>query len=310
LAYLTTGKTKEEPMKPWIFALAAAATASTGCTTLSLERQTLAQTGTVVDMRYREDLDNLAMIAKDPMALPSYASIYAGTTQVTDNASLSSTTVWLAKGVMGSLTHGFNSEAANPQVSRAVLMNWSLDPIVVPEKLEAIRCACRWVIYGPEHACDACAELLASPEEAASPGRHFGVADDLAKLPSGWLHLGKLEDVPLNACYKAHSGATWVWVTHEGIKGLADFSLIVQNIARVDSNSPSLFASPPFPSLWKFETADYKPDDCLPYKVTAIVAVDENRHLVPDQPYQRNREDNIGGDPHLRSLINAAGAPH
>ena len=32
-----------------------------------------------------------------------------------------------------------------------VTSNWTLDPVVAPEKLRAMRAATRWVVLGPEH---------------------------------------------------------------------------------------------------------------------------------------------------------------
>src|SRR5579885_1738147 len=88
---------KRRRMKWWV-TLVFAMAACSGCTSLCLERHTLAQGGTVEDLRYREVLDALAMVADDPATLPAYASIYAGTAQVTDSGQALSTTVWTAVG--------------------------------------------------------------------------------------------------------------------------------------------------------------------------------------------------------------------
>jgi hypothetical protein len=236
-------------MKPWILLLASAL-ASTGCTTLALERHTLAQGHSIADLRYFEVLQNLALVAHDPSALPAYSSIFAGTAQVVDGGQLSSGTLWVVKGIMGSNRYGFLSETATPQLTRTVSENWSLDPMIAPEKIEALRCACRWVLFGREMACSSCPDLLAKPDECRTPGRHFGVADRLAKLPPGWLHVGCLKDVPLTTHYKAHCGDTWVWVLPDGMAGLADFTLIFQDIARVGINSESLFYQPRQPCVY------------------------------------------------------------
>jgi hypothetical protein len=283
----------------------------TGCTTLSTERHTTGLNGTVMDLRYREVMDDLAMVANDPNAVPSFSTMYAGTTQVTDAGQIGSTTIWTTAPFLGQMSSGYNSEAVNPLLSRMIVENWSLDPIVVPEKLEAMRCACRWVIYGPEHACDGCTDLLGDPDQSPpGTGRHFNVADKLAKLPPGWLHVGGLKDVPLKACYKAHCGKTWVWVMPQDFPALADFFLVFQDIARVDINSPTLFSLPPPNSALKFQTNNLpvclcglKDPSC---QITAVVSIDQHGHLVPDQPYIRYRQDNTGADAHLRSAINAA----
>jgi hypothetical protein len=303
-------------MKPWILALAACA--CEGCTMMSLERHTLAQTESAIDLRYREIMDNLAMVACDPASLPAYSSIFAGTIQITDQQQLVSTTAWQHV-ISKPIQDGFSSEAMNPVVSRTVFQNWTLDPIVVPEKLEAMRACCQWAIGGPEHVYPDSMSLLISPDKApAGSARHFDVADKLERLPPGWLHVGCLKDVPGCALYKAHCGGTWVWVMPEGIKGLADFSLIIQNIARVYSNSPTLFNLPPAYLPTRFQTADSpiienKNDPkSRQVRMTAMVYVDQGGHLIPDVPYCPVRIDNVSVDSHVKSQINAAAVatPH
>jgi hypothetical protein len=98
--------------------------------------------------------------------------------------------------------------------------------------LRALRCACRWVIYGPDKAGSDCHDLLEDAQTALTPDPpHFGVANRLASLPPGWLHVGGWKDVPLHACYKAHCGHTWVWVMREDTEAFATFTLILQDIA-------------------------------------------------------------------------------
>ena len=282
------------------------ALASSGCIASALERHTLAQAATPTDIRYQEVLDNLAMVAHDPSALPAYSSIFAGTAQITDTAQLASTTSFGP--------HGAGGEILSPQFSRAVLGNWTLDPINTPEKLEAIRCACRWVLYGEEFACHDCAGLLASPAEAPYPGRHFGVADRLVNLPQGWVCAGKRNQMPRGVCYTGHCGETWVWVMPGCTRALADFNMIIQDIARVDINSPTLQYIRDVPSDFQFPTKSLCktqcPDGPLPSTqpfVVAEVSVDPCGHLMADIPYYRWRVENVGSDASLRSQISAAG---
>jgi hypothetical protein len=280
-----------------------------GCTTFSLEHYTLGQSATAIDLRYHEVLANLALIADDPCTLPAYSTIFTGTAQVSDTAQLSATTTLQTIG--GKIGNGFGSQNAAPQLTRNISENWALDPLVTPEKLEAMRCACRWVLFGPAAVSGECAELLAGPEQAPTPGRHFGVADRLAALPTGWLHHGKLHHVPPGACYKAHCRGTWVWVMPDGIKGLAEFTLILQEIAHVNINSLTVFVVQPTPSDFSFLTTpletcgpDGKP---MTVKVAAVVPVNCGLEIVPNLPYYRLRLDNVGSDAHLRSQISAAG---
>jgi hypothetical protein len=277
-----------------------------GCTTLALERQTLSQAATPTDIRYQEVLENLAMVARDPAALPAYSSIFAGTAQITDTSQFASTT---------SVGPGAPSaQVASPQFTRAVVGNWTLDPINAPEKLEAIRAACRWVLYGPEFACRDAPGLLASPAQAPYPGRHFGVADRLARLPKGWVHVGPRSQVPAAARYKARCGETWVWVMPVDTRALADFNIVLQEIARTDINSLTLQFIRPGPSDFTFPTNPLAHTPChtspffeIPPAVIAEVSVDPCGNLMPDIPYYRWRTENVGSDASLRSQVNAAG---
>jgi hypothetical protein len=287
-----------------------------GCTSLSLQRETIAQSQSVTSLRYQEVVNNLALIANDATALPSYSSIFAGTTQITDTWQFGSTTTWLTKGIMGSAVSGFSSETISPQFSRNVTDNWSLDPVLAPEKLEAMRSACWWALFGKEKACEGpYFDLLASPNQSPTPGRHFGVLDQLTGLPTGWLHVGKLTDVAANACYKARSDRTWVWVTPDGLPGLSDLTLVLQNIARVSINSPSLFYWPPPPCIYDRITSpkplpagNMKDQNVDQRKLEVYAYTDGCNHLLPAVPYQQYRFENLGTDSSFRSYISAAGA--
>ena len=243
-----------------------------GCTMMSLERQTVTQTDTAIDIRYREVMDNLALIARNPSALPSYATIYSGTASVQDTGQLISTTT---------LPWSVGSEALNPSFMRQIGDNWVLDPLVDPEKMEAIRAACQWAIGGPDRVYPDSRSLLIRPDQAPKgPERHFGVAERLAQLPPGWLGVGKHADIPACAFYKAHCGDTWVWVNPGGMKGLAEFTIILQDIARIPINSQTLFNLPPVFTPIVFATADSKPTDRFQTTVQAVV--DQGGHLVTD----------------------------
>jgi hypothetical protein len=285
-----------DAMKRWMLCLLACGLA--GCTMVSLERHTVAQTDSAVDLRYREVMDNLALVADDPSTLPSYSSIFSGTVSVQDQGQLLSTITW---------PFSAGSQVVDPSFNRQISQNWTLDPIMIPEKLEAIRAACQWAVGGRDSVYEDSWDLLIGPEEAKPGiGRHFGVKKKLEKLPDGWLRIGSRRDVPACACYRAHCGRAWVWVMPEDMKALADFTLIIQDIARVPANSPTLFNFPPVYTPIVFATTDVEnPNHRV--KITAQVVVDQSGHLVTDVPYYPVRLDTLGSDSNLRSAIGAAG---
>jgi hypothetical protein len=278
-----------------------------GCTSLAGKRHALDQEKTSSDIRCQEVLDNLALVAHDSFALPAYSSIYAGSAFVQDTTQIASlTTLGPGMAVAG--------ESVTPQFTRLATGNWALDPPPAPEKLEAIRGACQWVVCGPQFAqAHDYERVLQSPLQAPFPGRHFGVTERLCRLPQGWLWIGPHCNVPRGATYTSHSGDTWVWVMPDGVCGLADLTLIIQDIARVDINSKSILYQRPLPAEFDFPTRPI-PARCqsevfagTQSSITAAVMVDECGNLAPDLPYYRWRLENLGSDPSLRSQISAAG---
>jgi hypothetical protein len=177
------------------------------------------------------------VVAADPGTLPSYAILIDGTPRVQDVGTLNSVTAWTR-------AVGFAMQTLAVSVARSPQEQWTLDPVADYSRLEALRCACNWVVRGPGEGCDHCQSLLADPEKDLSPGSHFGVLARLERLPKGWLHVGRLDEVPLSACYKAHCGTTWVWVTPDGMEGLNDFILVFHDIATIDIDSGATVTPP------------------------------------------------------------------
>ena len=283
------------------FILALTMVACSGCTMAALRRETLTQVNSAVDLRLREVMDNLALLSDDYTALPFYASIFTGTSLILDSGSFGETGIWArAKGL-----DGFFSQAATSQASRQIGQNWTVDPMVDPERLEAAQYACWWVIHGPERIDSRGISLLARPDQVpCAPGRHFGVLDRMNRIPKGWLCKGGLKDVPLKAAYQAHHGKTWVWVMPDGVRGLTELSLAIQDIARININSTTLFNPSMVPAQWQFNS----PGGSCCGTAQVTVAVDCQGKLVSDTAYYRARSDSLGNDPTFRSQIVAAGA--
>jgi hypothetical protein len=281
-------------MKCWMLGFVAYACA--GCTMMSLERHTVAQTDSAIDLRYREIMDNLALIAADPATLPNFVTIFSGTVSVQDTGQMVATPTWPFRAGM---------VTASPSLNRQISQNWVLDPVIIPERLEAIRAALQWAVGGSESVDQDSIPLLLGPQQA-QPGtqRHFDVADKLLNMPKDWLGRGRRKDVPACARYKAHCGDVWVWVTPDGMKGLSDLTIVVQHIARVPINSPTLINPPPSYSSIVLKTADSQnPGSRI--GVTAQVVVDQSGRLYTD-PFIPTRNDNAGADANIRSIITAA----
>jgi hypothetical protein len=300
---------------PLLLLLAPCFTCLVGCTNLSLQRHTLAHIETIADLRYREVLENLALIDAVPASLPFYATIYTGTTRLSDQQMMTSSAVFgreaVTKGsvLIGTMTRVQQGVLDTP-MQRQVVSNWTLDPITGPEKLLAMRAACKWVLCGPDSLDDAERQIVKGwdPEAHMPPGHYFDFEKDLKKLPCDWLGRGCLAQVPVHAAHVAHYHDRWVWVMPEGMEGLSAFSLIMSNIARLKTDEMYF----PKAETRTVSFVDATPRNNPKMKVTVTAYADREGRLVAGEGKTAEpvklRLENITSDTALRSTINAAAA--
>ena len=238
-----------------LIGLALLVSGGSGCTANALARRTVNQSQSVTSLRYQSALRTLAVVAANRSEMPCYALLTNGITTVTDVGTVNPVSNW------GTTTAGaelFASEVVGLSGSRSPSMSWTFDPIADFTQLKAVRAACRWVLDGQNRDCLDIYDdgILADPETACSSSEpHFGVSSRLCLLPDCWLRVGAACDVPRCACYKEHCGDTWVWVTSEGLQGLAGFTLVLQDIATLnvtpgDTSVPSQYRPPILVTLW------------------------------------------------------------
>ncbi|MGP0063189.1 MAG: hypothetical protein ACLQGP_06235 [Isosphaeraceae bacterium] len=106
---------------------------STGCMAVRLGQRTMHQASTLPDLQYQQVLDNLAMFADNPSALPWHVNFREGTTQVTDSASA---------GAAVDLGPPSNTL---PQLfgSRTIVVQWGMTPVIERTELRLLRIAYR-----------------------------------------------------------------------------------------------------------------------------------------------------------------------
>jgi hypothetical protein len=305
-----------------LFALFALTFACEGCTTLSLKRQSLRLAESSVDLRYRETMENLAIIAANPAMLPAFSTIYSGSTNVADTVPFNANNAWSIGKLAAPTTYAFNMDYP---LSRAITQNWSLDPTIAPEKLRAMRCACWWALFGPLCAFGDCSSLERF-EKPALPGYYFDVADKLRALPAGWIQRGLFYEVPKCASYQAHCGELYVWVMPSDMEYLSRFVLILQGIARVTDDSvyyPKVNTSKVVLDLMQFDKHDttlqnawnanpsLKSTDGQGFYTSKVTLdIDEDGWVTPGQGVpslpRKTRYDNVGTTSDLKSSIIAA----
>jgi len=229
-------------MRIWtVFALLAAA--CTGCTHCQLSRSTVRQAGTITDLHYKQVLSNLATSQCNPDLLPHFAVVGTGGTSVSDQATANVELEWDARTI--------TRELLGLGASREVQEQWTLAPVVNPDKLRAIRCLFQLVVLGQ-----------ATDREADKLLKSFLGEGYMEWVQRDWYGVGGCKDVPKGACYVAHFGHKYVWVMPDGIEGLSRLTLVVLNVATLDPTPPP---EQPTKTVQKYTYKDGKLDTMETY---------------------------------------------
>ena len=111
-----------------------------GCTAERLRQRMVSQGATLPELQYQQVLDNLALFAVNPEALPWHVNIREGTSQVTDSASAGA-----------AVDLGPPTETL-PQLfgTRTVVAQWGGSPVIDTLELRLLRIAYRRACGSPE----------------------------------------------------------------------------------------------------------------------------------------------------------------
>ncbi len=208
-----------------------------GCQThLVLRDDTACTSATLTDLNYQQVLNNVAMFVHQPSVMPSFAVVNSGTVTVADQKTLNGSAAYAPTLTFAQQNGGqpILNLIGNPSSQRNVTENWSLLPITDVDNLRRIRCAFQLVVLdgGETTDCNHCLDLIKQ--------FYLGETDRMdCVLPRGWYHVGCKQDVPKNACYRAHYGNTYVWVTPEGMEGLTLFTMTVIDLATGKPHAPT-----------------------------------------------------------------------
>lgn len=192
-------------------ALACLAICSVGCTVDQLRFSTGRQGNTIIDVQYRQALDNIARFVAVPDSLPHFATTSTGTTQVTDAAGLNA------------LTFNWHPHTGSAAIggNRTVLENWTLVPMLEPDRLQAMQLAFKIVTRAELSPCDNLEKL----KEYLAP------FTPECQLPLGWYCVGRWWwQVPKHVPF-GHYDGTYVWVRPGRMADLSQFTLTLLMIA-------------------------------------------------------------------------------
>lgn len=120
-------------MRFWPLLAVLAVMGNSGCTHQALARRTVYQGSTLTDLQYHQVLDNIAMFACNPDALPWHLKLNSGSVQVSDQGTGLFSDVFTAdKPTIYTMT--FSAQ-------RGVVNQWAVIPTVDPENLAALELA-------------------------------------------------------------------------------------------------------------------------------------------------------------------------
>jgi hypothetical protein len=163
--------------------------------------------------------------------------------------------------------------------SRALTDNWSLTPVTDADNLRRLRCAYRLLVLG---------EAAPNYDFCVNQMKEFfaGEEANLANYypPRGWYGVGGKKDVPSDACYVGCHGCTYVWVTAEGMNGLATFTMGALDLATGKLRTPQR-------TVVRKYKGEPKPENLVETQVTttetdeeALEAIRKGRTQPRDRP--------------------------
>ena len=122
---------------------------SSGCAHTHLRWNTVKQAQTLTDVYEKQVLDNLAMFACNPDALPYFAYPSQGSADVNDRGSL---------GIVGDPRSSFFKQI-DLDGTREMKGGWTLSPVTDANKLRRMQCAYQQAVGMVDETCKDCCKL-------------------------------------------------------------------------------------------------------------------------------------------------------
>jgi hypothetical protein len=200
-----------------------------GCTSTQLRLDTVHQAQALNELEQQQVLDNLAIFACNPDALPYFTQVTGGSCQVNDTASGTATPLWVKL--------GFSQVAGAFSGSRVNQEQFMTLPVTDPYRLTWMRCVYRQAVGAPVDPaeCKEVGSIIASWNKSQLCSTEAGQPLEAclaACLPAcGWFHVCGRWKVPHCAQYVGHCGKTCVWVSEDGAAELGQLTTIILGLA-------------------------------------------------------------------------------
>lgn len=215
--------------------------ASSGCTHVQLQRNTVRQARTVGDIHTQQVLNNLAMFVYDSNSMPSFSVPNQGGSNVTDTGNASVTPGF------GRATTNFLFDALglNFGAAREAQESFTMTPVNDPRKLELMRCAYQQAVANcgrgevSEH-CPDCQTIqnkfYTGDPDGDIPENAEGTVTSECLKPNCWFCVGCKKDVPKGCpcLYVGEYCGVYVWVPAGGRDELTKLTLAILDYALND----------------------------------------------------------------------------
>lgn len=208
----------------------AVALSSAGCNATQLQFTTLRQSRTIPDLQQRQVMENFARLSTDAGLLPYFDLVSVGTSAVTDRGAASFT--------LASAVKEFTSGEYGGEAAREISGNWTISPTNDPNRLAAMRAA-YMIAMGRDEEITAIDLRRLHDFLILNYNDYKESHDPHRVIPSGWLCIGDKRSCPKGSHYVAHRDGVYVWVKEGRLRDLANFSLIILDIATLRPTGPA-----------------------------------------------------------------------
>lgn len=258
-----------------------------GCTHTQLRYNTVRQAATLDDLYRQQVLENLAMFAHDPYALPFFLTADTGRSDVNDRGTASTGIDW------GRL--GFTGVGLDLEGQRFWTELWNLNPTKDPRRLELMRCAYQQVVGVVPADCPDCClrynEFYSGDPmgNAATDRRQAGIIH-VGCLSSCWFVVTTdKHDLPDGCdCDEAFVGeycGTYVYVPPSARDELTKLTLVILDFA---TGVPPVPSSPSPAEVVEYFSPDFVPTN--PSNASIVVKTLRNPKELQEAAKQRRKQ--------------------
>jgi hypothetical protein len=247
----------------------------TGCQSILVERNTVSMAERLSDIQYGQVMDNLALVADNPGALPHFELTDSGKTvvQETDQTSLSMAWALVVYGMPRFSSTLLSNVSPAVQYIHQDADEWDGEPALQPVQELLMRdlyhkalglppsqgeaTVAEWffsdIPFKDKHEYALINDMIDKthdPELVYSlanvkPAYFQAVHETYNHIEPCRIHVGSRLEVPRDACYVGHHGRTYAWAMKDEMESLTNLTICVLAVATADTAAQANRAAKP-----------------------------------------------------------------